>query len=265
MSLLDGRDAQPTLQVSPGALLSDQPRSKESKIGKRKSGGLSKKGKHARNNRTPPDSPRGDRIARGGKNQPSPTVKSHRKRYSHLGLDLSGAESDEEEEEEDEQTYFANQAASEATERTETFFTIETEGVAHPPTSPGPQTTVQFPVQFEEASLFPLAALEPQHPLQSAADGADAWSPTPPAPLSALEPPTQPPAKEKERSVPEAEWRVSVELRLKCCKQFHDLQPTQGHLQGDQARAFFIQSRLPNADLSAIWLVYLVLGVDYQK
>jgi hypothetical protein len=148
MSLLDGRDAQPTLQVSPGALLSDQPRSKESKIGKRKSGGLSKKGKHARNNRTPPDSPRGDRIARGGKNQPSPTVKSHRKRYSHLGLDLSGAESDEEEEEEDEQTYFANQAASEATERTETFFTIETEGVAHPPTSPGERassTTVISP------------------------------------------------------------------------------------------------------------------------
>lgn len=123
-------DAEPTLQVSPGALLSDQPRSKESKRDKRKGGGLSlgrtkprdsaaekvyKKGKHTRNksgSRTPPDSPRGDRTARGGKSQPSPNVKGHRKRYSQLGFDLSSAESegpDEEEEEEEGQTYFTNQ------------------------------------------------------------------------------------------------------------------------------------------------------------
>ena len=53
--------------------------------------------------------------------------------------------------------------------------------------------------------------------------------------------------------MPDAEWRVSEELRLKCRKQFVELQPTHGKLQGDQARSFFIQSRLPNTDLSAIW------------
>ena len=126
MSLLDmdEDDAQPTLQVSPGALLSEeQPWGKECKKEKRKVGGLSlgrtkprdqtsekgsKKGKHARNrsgSRTPPDSPRADRITRG-KGLPSPNVKGHRKRYSQLGLDLSTEES---EEEEDDQTYFTNQ------------------------------------------------------------------------------------------------------------------------------------------------------------
>lgn len=124
MSLLDEDDTQPTLQVSPGALLSDQPRLKESKREKRKGGGLTlgrtkprepgaekvpKKGKHVRNksgSRTPPDSPRAERGVRGGKNQPSPHVKAQRKRYSQLGLNLSSAESEGEEEE---QTYFANQ------------------------------------------------------------------------------------------------------------------------------------------------------------
>ena len=124
-------DAEPTLQVSPGALLSDQPRSKEGKKEKRKGSGLSlgrtkprdsatekvhKKGKHTRNksgSRTPPDSPRGERVGRGGKTQPSPNVKGHRKRYSQLGFDLSSAESGEEDEEEEEgrATYFTNQVA----------------------------------------------------------------------------------------------------------------------------------------------------------
>ena len=126
MSLLDEDDAEPTLQVSPGALLSDEPRVKESKRERRKGGGLSlgrtkprdvgaekasKKGKHARNksgSRTPPDSPRAERGVRGAKSQPSPNVKSHRKRYSQLGLDLSSANSEEDDEEE-EQTYFTNQ------------------------------------------------------------------------------------------------------------------------------------------------------------
>ena len=128
MSLMDDHNAQPTLQVSPGALLSDQPKLKDSKKEKRKGGALSlgrtkprdsapdrsRKGKHSRNksgSRTPPDSPRGERAARGGKGHPSPGVKGHRKRYSQLGLDLSSAESEgaeEEEEEEEEQTYFAN-------------------------------------------------------------------------------------------------------------------------------------------------------------
>ena len=131
-SLRDEEDAEPTLQVSPGALLSEeQPRGKESKRDKKKVGGLSlgrtkpreqaadkvsKKGKHTRNksgSRTPPDSPRAERVVRSSKGQPSPNVKSHRKRYSQLEWDLPNEESEEEEEEEEEEegseTYFANQ------------------------------------------------------------------------------------------------------------------------------------------------------------
>lgn len=126
MSLLD-EDAEPTLQVSPGALLSEEPRVKESKKERRKGGGLSlgrtkprdsvtekasKKGKHTRNksgSRTPPDSPRADKVARGGRSQPSPNVKGQRKRYSQLGFDLSAEASGEGEEEDEEETYFANQ------------------------------------------------------------------------------------------------------------------------------------------------------------
>jgi hypothetical protein len=137
--------------------------------------------------------------------------------------------------------------------------------------SSGPRSTIQFPVQFEESGsgLSLVSAFEPKppqsgdpavlaptHPLLPTPGPPDlgAWSPAP------SDPPTSEPAtndagteKAKEQKVPEAEWRVSVELRLKCRKQFMDLQPTHGRLQGDQARSFFIQSRLPNSDLSAIW------------
>lgn len=143
----------------------------------------------------------------------------------------------------------------------------------------GLKSTVYFPVQFKEGG-FPVKAFEPQppHPQQ----------PTPPSPTSPLPffpHPTQPfqnpgpwitllPSAplsdlpictlevadltpdlvvERDQRVPETEWRISNELRLKCKRQFVELQPTHGRLQGDQARTFFIQSRLPNADLSAIW------------
>ncbi|CAI8011383.1 Intersectin-1 [Geodia barretti] len=151
----------------------------------------------------------------------------------------------------------------------EPFFTIERETKPSQPTSPGPRSTIQFPVQFEElggGGLSLVSTFEPQlpqsgdpavlpptHPLLPTPD-VGAWSPA----FSA--PPTSEPAtneagieKAKEQKVPEAEWRVSVELRLKCRKQFMDLHPIHGRLQGDQARSFFIQSRLPNSDLSAIW------------
>ena len=96
------------------------------------------------------------------------------------------------------------------------------------------------------------SALSPTHPLLPTPGPPDlaAWSPAPSAPPSS-EPATV--EEEKEQKVPEAEWRVSVELRHKCHKQFLDLHPTHGKLQGPQARSFFIQSRLPNSDLSAIW------------
>ena len=132
MSLLDEDDAELTLQVSPGALLEDElgdpePRVKEKKE-KKKGGGLSlgrpkpkeiltekasKKGKHVRNksgSRTPPDSPRAEGRGKGGRHasqlQPSPNVKSHRKRYSQLAAENVAVGSDEEQEE---INLFANQ------------------------------------------------------------------------------------------------------------------------------------------------------------
>ena len=141
--------------------------------------------------------------------------------------------------------------------------------------SPGPWTTVQFPVQFGEAGagLLLSSAFEPQPSSQTGANEASiflpdsaAWSPAPSAPASTATDPVAEVSSEEpvaevsseEQTVPEAEWRVSVELRLKCRRQFLELQPTHGRLQGRKARTFFLQSRLPNSDLSAIWWVTLV-------
>ena len=134
MSLLDDEDIfdpDPTepLQASPTSSFGEESRTKEKKE-KKKGSGLSlgrpkpkelqtektpKKGKPVRTksgSRTPPDSPKagwsseGRRVNRSA-NQPSPNVKSHRKRYSQLGLDEYLADSPEED---DEATnYFANQ------------------------------------------------------------------------------------------------------------------------------------------------------------
>ena len=49
------------------------------------------------------------------------------------------------------------------------------------------------------------------------------------------------------------DWDISDDLNCKCVQQFNALQPVQGKLQGDKARQFFIQSNLPNHELSAIW------------
>ena len=59
-----------------------------------------------------------------------------------------------------------------------------------------------------------------------------------------------PPPREQAK---EADWTISPDLRQKCVEQFNDLKPTEGLLQGDKAREFFVQSKLPNQELSAIW------------
>ena len=59
-----------------------------------------------------------------------------------------------------------------------------------------------------------------------------------------------PPTQEQPR---EPNWTISNDLRQKCIQQFNDLKPTEGRLQGDKARQFFVQSKLPNQELSAIW------------
>lgn len=155
------------------------------------------------------------------------------------------------------------------------------------------KSTVNFPVQFGEGGTtgFPVSAFEPQPPHPRLPQPLS--EPTPPSPTSPppfFPRPTQNPGPwiaplpsaplsdlpictlevggslevadvtpdvvvegDQDQGVPETEWRISNELMLKCKRQFVELQPTHGRLQGDQARTFFIQSRLPNADLSAIW------------
>lgn len=49
------------------------------------------------------------------------------------------------------------------------------------------------------------------------------------------------------------EWNISADLHSKCVHQFDSLNPVNGVLQGDKAREFFVQSKLPNQELSAIW------------
>ena len=51
----------------------------------------------------------------------------------------------------------------------------------------------------------------------------------------------------------EPDWTISDDLKQKCVQQFNDLCPTEGLLQGGEARQFFVQSKLPNQELSAIW------------
>ena len=82
-------------------------------------------------------------------------------------------------------------------------------------------------------------------------------------PASSLAPPTQswpgPPA--QEQSSKEPDWMISNDLRQKCIQQFNDLNPMEGRLQGDKAREFFVQSKLPNQELSAIWWVPCPLNI----
>lgn len=56
-------------------------------------------------------------------------------------------------------------------------------------------------------------------------------------------------------AVPADSWSISEDLHSKCVHQFNSLQPVKGLLLGDKAREFFVQSKLPNQELSAIWCV----------
>ena len=60
------------------------------------------------------------------------------------------------------------------------------------------------------------------------------------------------------------DWGISEELSCKCVQQFRDLEPVNGVLAGDKAREFFVQSKLPNQELSAIWYVVGWVGLSVQ-
>ena len=95
--------------------------------------------------------------------------------------------------------------------------------------SPGQAPVLAY--QFFQ-SPFPVKPLQP-----STLSG----SGTQQAPPPQLAPPTDP------------DWTISEELQQKCQKQFSELKTENGLLQGDKAREFFVQSRLPNQELSLIW------------
>ncbi len=215
-----------------------------------------KKGKHNRNksgSRTPPpDSPkllRGEeRVVRG--NQPSPNIKNNRKTYSQLG-DWSDEESVP-------GYTFSNEPALASSPPKTTTDPLSspkntfllTDPLSSPkntflPTdplaSPGRRTTIQFPVLFGGETTFQphtrtSVPLLPMFPIQSPTQSL--------GPLQARVP-ASPPL--------EADWRVSDELRDKCTGQFQELSTSDGLLQGDKAREFFVLSKLPNQELSAIW------------
>ncbi len=246
-----------------------------------------KRGKHVRSksgSRTPPDSPKASRAAdasrrpskpAAGPLQPSPNVKNTRKRYAVLGKENVSTESEPEEES---GLMVSNQAV--AVERP------EAQDLPQPPEAPsspsGLQTlfpvppthvaTTQFPMPFTSQRELTPERTTPQEPLAPFAfqNPLTQDLPSPSQPPSGnpyvhqffLTPMPAPPLQPTMATAPpnplqasEGDWTISEELRLKCTRQFAELCPEDGRLLGDKARAFFIQSRLPNLELSQIWFV----------
>lgn len=210
-----------------------------------------KKGKqHSRNksgSRTPPDSPRalrGDRTARAS--QASPNVKSNRKSYCPLD--------DWSDDDETESYTVSNEPALSATPL-KSLLPTETD-ISEIQLSPGRRTTVQFPVLFGESlspnstrSSLPLLTDLPS-PLREPFPLAPQ-----PSPLSHTQPSSDPLKPASPPLLEEPDWSVSDELRDKCVSQFKQLRGSDGLLLGGKARQFFVLSKLPNQELSAIWLV----------
>lgn len=100
-----------------------------------------------------------------------------------------------------------------------------------------------------------LGELDAFSPQQSSAAGSSGTSTMPAPSVGRVASPVHsawPPQPTKD--IPrEPNWTISNDLRRKCIKQFNELKPTEGLLQGDKAREFFVQSKLPNQELSAIW------------
>ncbi len=207
-----------------------------------------KKGKqHSHNksgSRTPPDSPRTMRGADKALkvNQPSPTVKGNRKSYCQLD-DWS---------DEEQGLTVSNEPALAAsplktllpshTPHTHTELPPSTHTVSQ--LSPTRRTTVQFPVLFGEG-----------HSPNSSRSGLPLLTDLSSTSRDPLPPPPTHPSTSHSDSPPllEPDWSISNELREKCVSQFRELSATHGLLSGDKARQFFVKSKLPNQELSAIW------------
>lgn len=292
--------------------------------------------------RTPPDSPKGSRPAevKAGKGgvavgaaspglQPSPNIKSHRKRYSQLE---AGSSSSEEELAAQEGSLFSNKPAlrGEGGMADNPLDTPSNPFLEDHPIVPGATyTPVLAPLMLPTGAAI-LAGVQQQawlpaahqttdtiHPMflpelsspvrqydhtssqvtgavnplltmgeaggllgsppregmqdlstnpflstnQFAAMGPMFTAPPPPTtapPTSYTPEPSSPKSTSPPSGTPTAtplaeDWSISEDLHGKCVLQFNSLEPVKGILQGDKAREFFIQSKLPNQELSAIW------------
>ena len=261
----------------------------------------------------------------GGQLQPSPNIKSQRKRYSQLGAESSS-------EEEGEGFLLSNKPALRTEDATDSdhapnpverpssnpflmdqtpFLTGGTSTLAQPPSSTffpsqGPAATFtpqqqqpwdpspsfNLPASSSSAILRPLPSqatplvsgtsnpllgmdtgpvqdyFQTNPFLASAADSAfsqPAFSIPPPptmapsnnaTPLStfSMRPdPTTPPPVAATPTDGVADWSISEDLCQKCVQQFEELEAVNGRLKGDKAKEFFIRSKLPSQELSAIW------------
>lgn len=96
-------------------------------------------------------------------------------------------------------------------------------------------------------------------PPPSSLSTAQAFAPQPPPlPATTLTSSATSSAPDAPEAVPQAslsppDWTFTEEFWQKCFNQFSDLQPDGGLLQGEKARKFFVQSRLPMDELSRIW------------
>jgi hypothetical protein len=87
--------------------------------------------------------------------------------------------------------------------------------------------------------LSPPMSASPTH-----TDAAEGW----------VRPASSPPISPSPPPVATADdWTISEDLHSKCVQQFNSLEPVKGLLLGGKAREFFVQSKLPNQELSAIW------------
>ena len=229
------------------------------------------------------------RQARAGSAQlhPSPNIKSNRKRYSQLGRGQSSSESDLED---DSGLFVSNRATTEEHEASpipqpsiEQKTAVSTTSIAQPyspPHSPTCHPNFTFPTSFMQQQAIPgLGTLNVRRSTIQIPMTEPATTPERPERMSIQElhspgqlphftamqffqTPLPPhlhsfPVPSQSTTLPPAtiedEWAISEELQQKCRRQFLDLQPESGLLHGDKARNFFLQSRLPNQELSQIW------------
>ena len=99
-----------------------------------------------------------------------------------------------------------------------------------------------------------ILSLPPPPPSSSSSTAQVFVSQLPPPPPSIVSPVSDAPEPTPQPSLtPPADLTLSDDFRQKCSNQFFDLQPDGGLLQGEKARKFFVQSRLPMDELSKIW------------